>query len=114
MAIVVSVAMVCRACCASDAASDASMACCCRSAAASSAALARARRSISTSGTVARAGEMPLLPLMYSATSTCRAWGCRGRSLNCTALQPHCVVSQPAVHRAGACGALRAWYRSLG
>ena len=90
--------MVCRACCASDAASDASMACCCRSAAASSAALARARRSISTSGTVARAGEMPLLPLMYSATSTCRAWGCRGRSLNCTALQP-------ALRGVAACGA---------
>ena len=74
------------------AASDASMACCCRSAAASSAALARARCSISVSDTVARAGEMPQLPLMYSATSTWRAWGLQGSQ---PALHG---TSQPALH----------------
>ena len=83
------------------AASDASMACCCRSAAASSAALARARRSISVSDTVARAGEMPQLPLMYSATSTCVRGGCRGRSLHCMVhrnLHCMCLLSRPRLH----------------
>ena len=83
------------------AASDASMACCCRSAAASSAALARARCSISVSDTVARAGEMPQLPLMYSATSTCVRGGCRGRSLHCMVhrnLHCMCLLSRPRLH----------------